>query len=262
MIETQNLTIGFKEAVIVEDINVSIRTGAITTVIGVNGCGKSTLVKTMAGILSPLSGDVTLWGKAISSLNRKRIAQKLAYLSQRNHAPEDITVEELVYYGRFPHKGWLSNRTKKDEAIVRHCLEVTDMVSFKDRRLSSLSGGEGQRAWIAMSLAQEPEILILDEPTTYMDIAHQMDIMELLYALNVQTGLTILMVLHDINQAIAYSHDIVILHEGRVFDQGPPETVLNSEVIHTVFNLNTKCICDDALGMHYIPYTERKVSCL
>lgn len=259
IIETQNLSIGFGEIKILEDVNIQIQKGKITTIVGINGSGKSTLLKTLAKIMPKLSGEIILDGKNLSAFTPKEVAKKMAYLAQRHIAPEDITVENLTYYGRFPHKGLFENRSKKDAQIIEHSMNTAHITKFRKRRLCELSGGENQRAWIAMCLAQEPKIMILDEPTTFMDVFHQVDVLELLYELNRKKNITIVMVLHDINQAIQYSDDLILVHNGGIYDQGPPDKVINQDVLYDVFHIKTKCIEEPYFGKTYIPYPERKM---
>lgn len=258
-LKTNGLAIGFAGKIIVDDIDLAIKCGAITSIIGRNGSGKSTLVKTIAGLIPRLAGQISFYGDDIKTIKRKELAKSLAYLAQRHLSPDDITVEELVYYGRFPQKKWYANKDENDHLIVDKCLALTDMTGFKKRRLNSLSGGESQRAWIAMSLAQEPKLLILDEPTTYMDIYHQIEVLELLKSINRADGITIVMVLHDINQAIQYSDDLIVLNNGKKHAQGHPSEIVNCSLIQEVFNLQTRCIDLPHHSKHYIPIMKGNV---
>lgn len=260
VISTAGLTVGFGKKEIVRDATIDIKRGAITTIVGVNGSGKSTLIKTISRMIPSLGGEVLFLGEKLSHFDDRTIAKCMAYLAQRHYAPEDVTVEELVYYGRYPHKKWFQTRTQKDKEIVDDALAKTGLLEFRERRIASLSGGESQRAWIAMCLAQEPEIMILDEPTTFMDVYHQLEVLELLRKLNREHGITIVMVLHDLNQAMQYSDEIIVVHNGKIHSQGDPSQILTTQVLYDVFRIRAKCVQDDEFGTTFIPYPERKSS--
>lgn len=203
-IETKSLTLGYGDSIIINELDIAIPKGEITVFIGGNGCGKSTLLRSIARLLKPESGSVLLDGKDVAKLPTKEVAKKLSILPQSPVAPEGLTVLQLVKQGRFPYQSWLKQWSEKDEEIVMNALKVTGMEEFKDRHVDELSGGQRQRAWIAMTLAQDTDIILLDEPTTYLDLTHQIEILDLLFELNEKEKRTIIMVLHDINLACRY----------------------------------------------------------
>ncbi|WP_028563186.1 ABC transporter ATP-binding protein [Paenibacillus pinihumi] len=230
-----------------------IQHGKVTTIIGPNGCGKSTLLGVMSKNYEPKSGEVLLDGKAISSYKPKELAKKLAVVHQHNDAPADITVEKLVSYGRMPHKGMLSQNKEEDEQAIEWALTCTNLLAKRNRPIDQLSGGERQRVWIAMSLAQRTPILFLDEPTTYLDIYYQIELLELIRDLNVRHGLTIVMVLHDINQAIRYSDQIMVMKEGEIIVRGTPEEVINQETMKAIYGVNVVVRQEQGLGLYIVP---------
>lgn len=203
-----------------------------------------TILRSLARLLTPQQGTIYLDGKAIHLQSSKDVAKKLAILPQAPEAPEDITVKELCYYGRHPHKGLFSRQTPEDHVIVDRALSATKMTEFADRTLDALSGGQRQRAWISMALVQETDLLLLDEPTTYLDLAHQIEILELLRDLNLTHGRTIVMVLHDLNQAAQYADHLISIKKGKIYKEGPPETVFTKEMIKDVFGLEC-CIIEN-----------------
>lgn len=240
----QNIAVGYSNSLIIEELSVSIPAGKITTIIGPNGCGKSTLLKTVSRILKAKKGAVFLEGQDIHRLGTKEVAKKMAILPQTAEAPGGLTVFELVSYGRFPHqKGFVSLR-QEDYEYIDWAIEVTGLTNFKDRAIEALSGGQRQRVWIAMALAQDTEILILDEPTTYLDMAHQLDILLLLQRLNREEGRTIVMVLHDLNHASRFSDYLIAMRDGTLMTEGTPENVMTCQNLQRVFHINaslTKC---------------------
>jgi iron complex transport system ATP-binding protein len=247
-LQAANLTLGYGEKIIVKELNLTIPARQITVLVGRNGCGKSTFLRALARLMSPQSGQVYLDGKAIATLPTKEVARRLATLPQTPTAPEGLTVEGLVYHGRYPHQGLFGGFTDKDRAAVRWALEATGMLEFRDRPLQALSGGQRQRAWIAMALAQETEYLLLDEPTTYLDMAHQMEVLDLLQRLNREQQRTIVMVLHDLNHAARYAHHLVALYEGQVVAEGDPNTVLTPGLVRRVFGVEAAIITDPVSG--------------
>jgi iron complex transport system ATP-binding protein len=254
-LETQRLNLGYEDHLIVQDLNLRIANGKISTIIGANGCGKSTILRALARLLKPKTGTVLLSGQSIQTLPTKAVAQALAILPQAPTAPEGITVEALVQFGRYPHQKFLQPRSSEDNALVAAALEQTKMQDFKDRPLETLSGGQRQRAWIAMALAQNTPVLLLDEPTTYLDLKHQLEVLHLLEELNAKTGKTIVMVLHDLNQAARYSHELMAVKDGRVIAQDTPERVLNHTLLREVFGLEVHLLKDPSTGKpHIIPY--------
>ncbi|RKD30504.1 ABC transporter ATP-binding protein [Thermohalobacter berrensis] len=237
---TKNINIGYDEKVIVKNLNIKIPDGKITAIIGPNGCGKSTLLKAITRIISPKSGTVILDGKDILKENTKKLARKMAILPQTPEGATGLTVGELVSYGRFPYQKGFGRLTKKDYEVIDWALEVTGTKDYKFRSIDALSGGQRQRVWIAMALAQETEIIFLDEPTTYLDIAHQLEVLELLQKLNLEQERTIVMVLHDLNQAARFADYIIALKDGQVVKAGSCEEVINQEVLKEVFNIDAK----------------------
>ncbi len=247
-LSTNNLGIGYGEQMIVESLNLHIPKGKVTTMIGPNGCGKSTILKTMARIQRSRTGAVYLNGKAIHQMSTKDIAKQMAILPQTPEAPGGLTVYELVSYGRFPHQKGIGRLSADDRRMVEWSLEVTGMLPFYDRPIEALSGGQRQRVWIAMALAQETELLLLDEPTTYLDLAHQLEILQLLEKLNKEEGRTILMVIHDLNHAARFAHHMVALNSGAIVKEGAPHEVMTSEVLKKVFQIDAEIILDPRTG--------------
>lgn len=236
-LEIRQLHTGYPDRPILQDITTMIPDGSITALIGANGCGKSTLLKTIARFLEPTKGTVTLDGKSIFEYRRRELAQMLAVLPQTPVAPEGLTVRELARFGRHPHRSLLKHNSAEDDAVVDQALAHAGMAELADRYIEELSGGQRQRAWIAMALAQDTEVLLLDEPTTYLDITHQTEVLRLLYRLNREQGRTIVMVLHDLNQATRYADNIIALADGGIVAAGPPQEVITAENIMRVFNL-------------------------
>lgn len=229
--------------------------GRITSVVGPNGCGKSTLLRSMARLMKPRGGAVYLDGDAISNLPTRQVAKRLGILPQDPQAPEGLTVRELAAQGRYPHQGWLSQWTRQDERAVERALDVTGASDLADRPLDTLSGGQRQRAWISMTLAQETGTLLLDEPTTFLDLAHQLEVLQLLERLNRDEGRTILMVLHDLNNASRYSHHMVALRGGRVYTSGTPHEVITPQTLREVFGVEAEIVTGTRDGVPFcIPY--------
>ena len=237
---TDDLSIGYGEQLIVKDLSVQIPNQKITTIIGPNGCGKSTLLKAITRIISHQSGAVVLDGKDVTKENTKILAKKMAILPQTPESASGLTVGELVSYGRFPYQTGFGRLSKKDYEVIDWALQVTNTSTFKYLPVDSLSGGQRQRVWIAMALAQETEIIFLDEPTTYLDMAHQLEVLELLQRLNQQEKRTIVMVLHDLNQAARFADYVVALKAGQIVKAGPCEEVITKEVLRDVFNIDAE----------------------
>ncbi|MBY0163763.1 ABC transporter ATP-binding protein [Cytobacillus firmus] len=233
---------------IFENLDLTVPIGKITVFIGSNGCGKSTLLRSMARLLKPQRGSVVLNGADIASLSTKDVARKLAILPQGPTAPEGLTVMQLVKQGRYPYQSWLRQWSREDEEAVTAALESTGLTELADRTVDSLSGGQRQRAWIAMTLAQETPIILLDEPTTYLDLTHQIEVLDLLYDLNAKEQRTIVMVLHDINLACRYADHIVAIRDGSIKAEGKPEDIIDSELMQTVFQLPCEIIPDPLYG--------------
>ena len=229
------VTIGGKE--ILRDVNYNFVSGKRTALIGANGAGKSTLLKILCLLNEKFSGSVTLDEKDIRTIGRKNLSRIMAILPQERDAPQDTTVRQLVSFGRFPHRKFFGGHSAQDEAAIKNALELTKLTDFENRQVISLSGGERQRAWLAMTLAQRPKILLLDEPTTYLDIAHQLEVMEIIADVNKKFSTTIIMVLHDINHARLYSDEVLILKDKKIFAAGDPKKILTAKTLSEVFNV-------------------------
>ncbi|MBB6446169.1 ABC transporter ATP-binding protein [Bacillus benzoevorans] len=254
-IETEKLTLAYGDAIIIDELDLSIPKGEITVFIGGNGCGKSTLLRSIARLLKPKTGAVLLEGKAIAKMQTKEVARQMAILPQSPTAPEGLTVLQLVKQGRYPYQTWLKQWSEEDERKVDQALAATGIENLKDRPVDSLSGGQRQRAWIAMTLAQDTEIILLDEPTTYLDMTHQIEILDLLFELNEKESRTIVMVLHDLNLACRYAHHIVAIKDGKIFAQGKPEYEINSNLVKKVFDMECEITFDPLFGTPLcIPY--------
>lgn len=254
-LQTQQLYIGYGDTLIVKNLNLRIPTGKITALVGANGSGKSTILKTMARIMKPKAGAVLLDGKAIHSQSTKEVAKQLAILPQNPTAPEGLTVFELVGYGRFSHQKGFGSLTGEDREIIRWAIQVTGLEPFADQPVDQLSGGQRQRAWIAMALAQQTDILFLDEPTTYLDMAHQLEILQLLQYLNEAEKRTIVMVVHDLNHATRYAHHMVAIKAGTVVSEGSPQEVVTQDMLREVFGIEADILTDPRTGVPLcIPY--------
>lgn len=244
MIDINNLSLTYdNKTIIVHELDLHLEAGSITALVGSNGCGKSTLLRGISRLLKPLDGAVLLEGQNVHSMRAKDLARKLGILPQSPVAPEGLTVHELVAQGRYPHQSWFQQWSQEDEEIVSEALRTTNLTMFADRPVDTLSGGQRQRAWIAMALAQQTDVLLLDEPTTYLDMAYQMDVLDLLDELNEQ-GRTIIMVLHDLNQAARYADTVVALRGGQIVAQGDPRQVMTPENILQVFGLKAEVVTD------------------
>lgn len=254
-LSTSNLRLGYGANVIVPGLNLRVASGKVTSIIGPNGCGKSTLLRALARLLPMQGGQIQLYGQALHALPSKEVARRLAILPQGPVAPEGLSVEELVWFGRSPHQGPFPVRREEDRQAVEWALDQTGMRVFAGRSLDALSGGQRQRAWIAMSLAQRTDILLLDEPTTYLDPAHQLEVLQLAERLNREQGKTVVMVLHDLNQAARYSDELIAMHAGQVYAQGSAAEVLTHDMLRDVFHLKGHLLKDPDTGKPYvIPY--------
>lgn len=252
------LSVGYDGVSVVHDVDLEIPAGKITTLIGSNGSGKSTILKTMSRLIAPTDGCVCLEGRSVHDMPTKQVAQKLALLPQGAQTPNGITVNDLVEYGRFPYRGRLSGLSSKDREIIRWALSSTSMTELADRQMDQLSGGQRQRGWIAMALAQRTGILFLDEPTTYLDISHQLDVLELLRRLNGEQGVTIVMVLHDLNHAVMFSDYLVAIKDGRKHCSGTPEDVVTPQTLREVFDVEAEVIRHPVLDVPVcLPYSVR-----
>jgi iron complex transport system ATP-binding protein len=252
ILQAKNIYVSYDKKEVLKDVSIDIRKGEIVGIIGPNGSGKSTVLKALSRTLKPKKGQILLEGNNINDMNTKAIARKLAILPQVRKVPGDITVEALVSYGRYPHLGFGHRLHKQDFEIVDWAIEKTDLTELRHRFVDTLSGGERQRAWIAMALAQNPSILILDEPTTFLDISYQLETLELIKELNEKLGLTIVMVLHDLNQAVRYSHKIVALNKGSVHCCGERSSLLTKEFLKEVFKIEGDILMDETNKCHYL----------
>lgn len=236
---TENITIKYNDRIISENLSVKIPHGSFTAIVGPNACGKSTLLRTLSKLIKPSKGEVLLDGKQIAAYKSKEVARKLGLLPQSSTAPEGITVANLIAHGRFPHQSLMRQWNDDDEKAVLDAMELTNTSELSHRFVDELSGGQRQRVWVAMVLAQQTPLLLLDEPTTYLDIAHQIELLELFTDLNEQ-GNTIVAVLHDLNHAARYATHIIAMKEGRIIAQGNPKEVVTAQLVEEVFGL--KCI--------------------
>lgn len=258
-LQTKSLTLSYDKTSILSDLSLTIPAGKITALVGANGCGKSTLLRGISRLLKPRQGQVILNSTDIWKISTKELAKRLGILPQSPVAPDGLTVYELVAQGRYPHQSWFQQWSADDERITLEALEITTMIEFADRPVDTLSGGQRQRAWIAMTLAQDTDWLLLDEPTTFLDLAYQIDVLDLLHDLNRERGKTIVMVLHDLNQASRYADSIVALCDGQVRAQGTPDDVMTADMIQEVFGLQTQIISDPIFGTPMcVPIGRRK----
>ncbi|MGY4691747.1 ABC transporter ATP-binding protein [Salibacterium sp. K-3] len=254
-LQTDSLTLSYGQNSVIEDLSIHIPKGEITVLIGANGCGKSTLLRSMARLMKPDEGSVLLDGKKISKLSTRQVAKEMAILPQGPSAPEGLTVLQLVKQGRYPHQNWLKQWSEEDERCVQKALEETNMHELAERTVDALSGGQRQRAWIAMTLAQDTDTILLDEPTTYLDMAHQVEILDLLFNLNQKENRTIVMVLHDLNMACRYAHNLAAVENKQLFAQGRPEEIISCDMVRQVFGMECQISADPLFGTPLcIPY--------
>lgn len=246
-LQANELSLAYDKVRIIDRLGLDVYEAQVTALVGPNGCGKSTLLRGLSRLLAPESGAVLLDGRAIHRLPSKEVARQLGILPQNPLAPDGLTVRELARQGRYPHQNWMQRWRPEDEQAVQNALALAQMELFADRPLDTLSGGQRQRAWIAMTLAQETDILLLDEPTTFLDMAYQIDVLELLAELNRQ-GRTIIMVLHDLNLACRYAHHLVAMKAGQIVAQGPPQQVVTPAMVRDVFSLAAQIILDPVSG--------------
>ena len=243
-LHVKDVSVGYGERTVLDTLNVDIKRGAVTSIVGPNGCGKSTLLRTMSRLLNPTKGEIVLDGKSIHDIPTRKLATQLGLLPQTPIAPDGIVVADLVGRGRTPHQGILGRWSQQDYDIVAEALETTGISDLAERSIDELSGGQRQRVWIAMALAQRTETLLLDEPTTYLDVKHQLDVLDLLTELNRDRGTTIVMVLHDLNLAARYSDELVAVSGGKVFAHGHPREVITKENVKSVFGIDSVIITD------------------
>ncbi|HLT59829.1 MAG TPA: ABC transporter ATP-binding protein [Microlunatus sp.] len=239
-----DLDLGYGERQIVHSLSVNIPTGQVSVIIGANGCGKSTLLRGLARLINPSGGRVLLDGRSIATLPSKEVAKIMGLLPQAPTAPEGITVADLVGRGRYPHQGWFRRWTADDDRAVAEALAATDIVELAGRPIEEMSGGQRQRVWIAMALAQETDLLLLDEPTTYLDLTHQVEVLDLLTDLNRRRGTTIVIVMHDLNLAARYADHLIAMCDGQIVAQGKPAEVVTAETVDRVFGMQARIITD------------------
>ena len=241
-LKATQLQIGYGDHVVVEDMDVNIQRDKITTIIGPNGSGKSTILKAITRLIRYQKGNVVLNGRDILEMKPKDLAKTIGVLPQIHTAPSDFRVKELVGYGRMPHQKMFAGKSAEDERIIQWAMEVTGTWQFRDKSIYEISGGESQRVWIATVLAQKPEILFLDEPTTYLDISHQLETMQLVKKLNRETGIGVVMVLHDLSQALEVSDHIIVIKDGKKYSEGSPEEVITAQMMRDVYNVDCEIV--------------------
>ncbi len=260
-LEARNLGLAYGDHVVIDGLDLTVPRAKVTALIGPNGCGKSTLLRGLSRLKKPRSGGVYLDGTSIFDHSTRDVAKRLGVLPQDPTAPEGLTVRELVAQGRYAHQGLFRQWTEADEDAARRALEITRTEELAARPLDTLSGGQRQRAWIAMVLAQETEFLLLDEPTTFLDVAHQVEVLDLLIELNEDRGRTVVMVLHDINQACRYADRLVVMKDGKLVADGEPASVVSAELIQEVFGLPCRVMPDPVTGTPmYVPLPGRTPS--
>jgi iron complex transport system ATP-binding protein len=242
------VTLAYGDHVVVRDLDLQLTEGSFTAIVGPNGCGKSTLLRALGRLMRPAGGQVLLDGQAIARTPTREVARVLGLLPQAPVAPEGLTVADLVARGRHPHQSWLRQWSRDDEAVVGEALAWTDMADLADRPVDELSGGQRQRAWISMALAQGTDLLLLDEPTTYLDLSHQIDVLELVGRLHAERGRTVVVVLHDLNLAARYAQRLVAMKDGALVASGTPEEVLTEQLLAAVFDLEARILTDPVAG--------------
>jgi iron complex transport system ATP-binding protein len=247
-LRAEGLTVGYDGVNVIERLDLEIPSERITAVVGANGCGKSTLLRALARLIRPRRGTVLLDGRAIRELPSREVARQLGMLPQSPVAPDALTVEDLVARGRYPHQGLFRQWSERDEAAVEEALQATAMADLRARPLDELSGGQRQRAWIAMTLAQQTRLLLLDEPTTFLDLAHQIDVLDLLDRLVAERGRTVVMVLHDLNQACRWADHLVGVRDGRVHAAGAPADIVDGAFVNDIFGLEAEVVDDPVTG--------------
>ena len=247
-LEAADLCVNYGALQVLRGISLTIAPGELTVLIGPNGSGKSTLLRTLARLVKPAAGEIRFDGAELRSIGSRELARRVAYLPQSPEGPDDLTVEELVWRGRYPNRGLFSSATVEDAAAIDRAIEHAGMGELRDRGLATLSGGEHQRAWIAMCLAREPDVLLLDEPTTFLDIGHQVDLLRCLTRLNEEQGITVVMVLHDVTQAAHYARRVIALRDGEIRHDGPPAEVVTADRISGLFNSAVSVLTDPTTG--------------
>lgn len=241
-VDAKKMEIGYGERVIVDDVSLTIDKKQITSIIGPNGSGKSTVLKAITRLLKYQKGQVLVDGRDLKSYKPKELSKRLGVLAQRHSAPADFRVKELVSYGRMPHQKAMAGLTAEDREIIEDCMKKTNTWHLRDKSIFECSGGESQRVWIATVLAQNPEILFLDEPTTYLDVSHQLEVMQLVKKLNRETGVGIVMVLHDLTQAMEISDKIIVIKDGKKYNEGTPSEVITTQMLKDVYNVDAEIV--------------------
>ena len=237
-ISVKNLKVAYENNTIIEDLSISFPKGKISIIIGANGCGKSTFLKTIARINKPKNGDIFINDKNIKQIKEKDIAKEVAFLPQGPVCPSGLTVKELVAFGRFPHQKMVGGLNSHDKEVIEWAIKETGLSEFADREVENLSGGQRQRAWIAMTLAQETEIIMLDEPTTYLDMSYQLEVLEVLQKLNKEKNITVIIVLHELNNACRFADNIIGLKKGKLICQGRPKDVITKETLKDIYGID------------------------
>ncbi|HAP89292.1 MAG TPA: cobalamin/Fe(3+)-siderophore ABC transporter ATP-binding protein [Arthrobacter bacterium] len=248
VLSAQDLTLKYDQRCVVDGLTAEIPEGKVTMIVGANACGKSTLLRGLSRLLKPAAGTVTLDGKDIHARPARELARTLGLLPQHPAAPDGIAVRDLVGRGRYPHQGFFRSWSPDDDAAVQRALEATETLELAERNVDELSGGQRQRVWIAMALAQETDVLLLDEPTTYLDLAHQVEVLDLVTDLNRKRGTTVAIVLHDLNLAARYADHIIAMQAGGIVALGDPTTVVTEELVRSVFGLESRVIPDPVSG--------------
>ncbi|TYR81422.1 ABC transporter ATP-binding protein [Priestia megaterium] len=266
ILRVKDLETSYEKFTVFRDLNAEVQEGKITTIIGPNGCGKSTLLKTMGRILKQQNGKVFLQGQDLQTLPTKQIAKHLALLPQNPIAPAQLKVEELISYGRYPHRKNTNKLSPEDKEMIEWAMDVTKTISFRNREIAHLSGGQRQKVWLAMALAQETEILLLDEPTTYLDMAHQLEVLQIIERLNQEQKRTIVMVLHDINLSARFSHEIIAMKAGEIIAVGTPTEIITPEILKNVFDIHARIMVDPyngapvCFGYDAVPLKEENIN--
>ncbi|HLV72256.1 iron complex transport system ATP-binding protein [Actinomadura hallensis] len=247
-LRASGLRLAYDDRVVVEDLDLLVPPGRISVIIGANACGKSTLLRALARLLAPRGGAVHLDGRSIHAMPTRQVARRLGILPQSPVAPEGLTVVDLVGQGRAPHQTWWRQWSSADQDAVTAALRATGTLEYADRPVDELSGGQRQRAWIAMAVAQDTPILLLDEPTTYLDLAHQVEVLDLIVDLNRSEGRTVVMVLHDLNQACRYADHVIVMKDGAIVAEGPPREAVDADLVEDVFGLRCQVATDPVSG--------------
>lgn len=248
LLHAQDLHVGYGDRAVLRGLDLNLPDGAVTAIVGPNGCGKSTLLRSVGRVLRPSGGAVLLDGEPVHELPTRRVARSLGLLPQANVVPEQLTVRDLVARGRFPHRGAFGRWTAQDEDAVTAAMTATGTITLADRVVDELSGGQRQRVWVALVLAQQTPVLLLDEPTTYLDLAHRLEILNLLRELNAERGITVVMVLHDLNEACRYADHLVAMRDGEVVSEGAPVEVVTPDLVRQVFGVECLTVPDPVAG--------------